>query len=498
MESAEYEIRLRDSFSAGLGRLESRMNKFESKVGGLGQAIAGAFGGFTLATAVSKGVSLIGELATTIVSLGADMEQTQISFETMLGSAEKANKTIKELQDFAKITPFSQKDVIVGAKSLLAYGFEAQNLTKDLTTLGDVSAGLSIPINDLIYLYGTLKTQGKAMSKDLMQFAGRGIPIYKELGKVLGVDTSKVSELVSDGKVGFKEVEKAFHNMTAAGSMFGGLMEKQSQSLAGRWSTFKDTLEIMATNLGTKLVPSLGQMLDKVSSIVALIPELDFSPLVSVFADLWEEIKGVFDIFSQLVDLFGGSLSTFEALSYVIRAIAFNIRTSLLPIRIFITVYSELMALIKNSLGVFKGLGQVLQGIFTGNFKLVNSGAKQMQDSIINTFTQAKQIGDDFVKQEYEGYSKIFSPFGSGPKATDSSTSKSSLSSSGRMTSNAATKDIGVEKVQSGTKSVVVNITKLIDKVVFEKGYKESEAKLQEMLTKAMLTSVNDVNIVSQ
>lgn len=499
MESAEYEIRLKDAFSQGLGRIESRMNKFEANVGGLGKTIAGVFGGVTLAGLASKAVNFIGDVGSSIVSLGADMEQTKISFETMLGSADKAAKTLKDLQDFAKVTPFSQKDVITGAKSLLAYGFEAQNLTKDLTTLGDVSAGLSIPINDLIYLYGTLKTQGKAMSKDLMQFAGRGIPIYKELGKVLGVSTAEVSELVSKGKVGFKEVEKAFQNMTAKGSMFGGLMAKQGQSLAGRWSTFKDTLEIMGTNLGTKVLPTLGKMLDTLSSIVNVIPELNFGPLADVFFQINTEINEFIVAFNSLFGLTKDSITTFDALTFALRYVSFALRTGFLPLRFAIEMISDLMIAIKGSINIFKGFGQLLKGVFTLDADKISEGVESIGGATANVFHKLKNSLGDFAKREAEGYGKIFSPFGGPGKEGDKSGSSTmSGLGGGSKLSSASASEVGVQRIQSGNKNVTVNIQKLIEHVTFEKGYKDSEAKLQEMVTKALLTSVNDVNIVAQ
>ena len=40
-------------------------------------------------------------------------------------------------------------------------------------------------------------------------------PSNEELAKVLGVTKDEVSGLVKEGKVGFKEVEQAFKNMTS-------------------------------------------------------------------------------------------------------------------------------------------------------------------------------------------------------------------------------------------------------------------------------------------
>ena len=83
--------------------------------------------------------------------------------------------------------------------------------------LGSVAAGLSVPLNDLIYLYGTLRAQGRVMTIDIRQFAMRGIPIYDELAKVLGVAKDQINGIVSSGGVTFEHVEQAFKNMTSAG-----------------------------------------------------------------------------------------------------------------------------------------------------------------------------------------------------------------------------------------------------------------------------------------
>src|SRR5690606_13372571 len=112
-----------------------------------------------------------------------------ISFTTMLQSKTKADALMGELVQFAGTTPFDLKGTAQAAKQLLAYGTAASDVTTELRMLGDVASGVSQPIGDLVYLYGTLKTQGRAYAVDIRQFAGRGIPIYAELAKVLKINT---------------------------------------------------------------------------------------------------------------------------------------------------------------------------------------------------------------------------------------------------------------------------------------------------------------------
>lgn len=498
-ESAVYEISLKDRFSGPLSGLERQMDGFERKVGGLGSTIAGVFGGSLLAGGFSSMLSGVKDLAFGIVKLGADMEQTRISFTTMLGSAEKANQTLAKLVDFAEITPFGQAEVITGAKQLLAYGFAAEDLTTDLRRLGDVSSGLSIPLGDLVYLYGTIRTQGKAMTKDLMQFANRGIPIYSELSKVTGKSKQALQDMVEKGEIGFDVIEKAFISMTKSGSMFGGLMEKQSRSLIGRWSTLKDKILVMGTALGEGLIPSLGKTLEWTISMVELIPKLDFSPLVSVFKDLGAQVDILFDQFGQLMGIVGEAPSKFNLLTYALRYLSFGFRVAWSPIRAGILIYSEFIALVKNSVDVFKGLGTVLAGVFTRNISLINMGVAQMGKGFEKMTKDAVAIGSGFLHNEKKGWGEIFSPIKEPGKDSAYADGKGAGAGSGGAGAGGAgdkSKSAGVEKISAGTRNVTLNIGKLIGEIKYEK-WQGNPQDMTEAVRKAVLAAVNDVNIVA-
>ena len=108
----------------------------------------------------------------------------------------------------------------------MAYGFAAKELIPTMRSLGSVAIATGTRLDDMAYIYGTLRSQGRAYSRDLMQFAMRGIPIYEELAKVMGVGADKIQKMASpQGKIGFKEVEKAFKNMTTNGGKFAGIID---------------------------------------------------------------------------------------------------------------------------------------------------------------------------------------------------------------------------------------------------------------------------------
>lgn len=218
-------------------------------------------------------MSLVGglgfeQLAEHIFNVRSEFQQLEISFNTMLGSEQKAGALMSQLIDTAAKTPFDMASVTQGAKQLLAYGTAANEVNDILIHLGDISAGLSIPLGDLVYLYGTTMAQGRMFTMDLRQFMGRGIPMAEELGKIMGKTTQEVQQAVTDGKVGADLVKKAIINMTAEGGKFGGLMDKQSKTLQGQWSNIGDSVDQMFNELGKKSEGIFGYGLEKISALV--------------------------------------------------------------------------------------------------------------------------------------------------------------------------------------------------------------------------------------
>lgn len=229
------------------------------------------------------GLVAIKKFGSDVIEATGKMQQLQVALSTILQDKSKADQLIADIVQFAAKTPFNLDDVATGAKQLLAYGSSADNVVNELSMLGDVASGLQIPIGQLIYLYGTLRTQGRAMTVDIRQFAGRGIPIYEELAKVLGVSKDQVGELVKEGKVGFKEVEQAFKNMTSEGGKFANLMESSAGTWPQRLSNIEDTLfqkmnefgkkykEVFEFGIGTAedLVESLDDVLSIMGGLIA-------------------------------------------------------------------------------------------------------------------------------------------------------------------------------------------------------------------------------------
>lgn len=219
--------------------------------------------------AASFGIALgAKEFIDKVVDIRGEFQQLEIAFNTMLGSEARATALMNQIIETSAKTPFGLQELANGAKQLMAYGVAAEEVNDSLVMLGDIASGLSIPLGDLVYLYGTTMTQGRMFTQDLRQFQGRGIPLADELAKQFGVTKDKVGELVTAGKVGFEDMHKALVALTSDGGKFAGLMNAQSQSISGRIETIKDSIEIMFNEIGKSSEGIINTALDTTSALV--------------------------------------------------------------------------------------------------------------------------------------------------------------------------------------------------------------------------------------
>ena len=233
--------------------------------------------GLNLDDLIKKGVALggltfgakqIADFGRQVMSVRSEFQQLEVAFTTLLGSEQKASKLMQQLTKTAATTPFDLQSVSKGAKQLLAYGTAAEDVNDILIHLGDIAAGLSQPLDALVYLYGTTMVQGKMMTMDLRQFQNRGIPIAEQLAKQFGVAKSEVQGLVSAGRVTSEEFHKAVMAMSSDGGKFAGLMEAQSKTIGGQISNIEDSISMMFNEIGKKSEGAINAGLGAVASLV--------------------------------------------------------------------------------------------------------------------------------------------------------------------------------------------------------------------------------------
>jgi tape measure domain-containing protein len=206
----------------------------------------------------------------------AKQEQFNIALTSMLKSKAQADILAGQLVNLAVKTPFELTELQDATKRLIAFGFSASEIEPALLKLGDTASGIGAPIGDLAYLFGTIRTQGRAMTVDINQFANRGIPVWEELAKITGKNGTELRKFVEAGKVGYEEINQVFTNLTTNGGKFAGLMEAQSKSLGGMLSNLSDSWNQFLTSIGNNsnvvfagILKTASFVLERMGEVVA-------------------------------------------------------------------------------------------------------------------------------------------------------------------------------------------------------------------------------------
>lgn len=327
----------------------------------------------------------------------SDFEQLDVAFTTMLGSAEKAKSLLDDLFALAEVTPFSIQSVTAAAKQLLAMGIESEKLVETLTNLGNVAAGLSVPIGRLALNFGQVRTRGKLTGQELRDFAIAGVPLIAELAKQLNVSEKAIVELVSAGDIGFKEVELAFKSMATGSGKFSNLMIKQSKTLGGLWSTFKDIIVLSARDMDKSLLPAFKKivlaMIGMAKVLKAMDPDLKaFLFWVGAAAAIIPPLILIFAALARTILFVRSALVAFR-----LAAIAANTSMILLAakfalIAVAVLAVIGILALIIEDILVFQRGGNSAIGLLIDKFD-------ELKDFLKNKFgVEVPQIFEDIVK----------------------------------------------------------------------------------------------------
>lgn len=236
------------------------------------------------------------------VKFAGELEQTQIALEVLLKDAEKATQIKDEWTQLASSTPFSSSDIDSAGKKLLAFNIESEKVTDTLRRIGDISAATGSSISEIADIYGKAAVQGRLFAEDINQFQGRGIPVVQALAKVLNVAETEIRGMVTEGKIGFPELEKAFNFMTDEGGQFAGMMDKLSESTLGKFSTTMDNAQLALASFGEVMQPTANALLEFANDFFEGIQNMDegtkafvtgFASVVAISGPTILAIKGI-------------------------------------------------------------------------------------------------------------------------------------------------------------------------------------------------------------
>ena len=384
-----------DNFEKGIGKAENKATSLGSVVGKVAQNIAS----FMIYDVGKNLVTGFTNAAKAGIDYNATLETSSIKWETLLGSQEKANKMLKDIEKFAATTPFEKMGVEAMSTQLHNAGFRGQELFDQLTKFGDLSEAFGIQsdsLQEMVRQYAQVKQAGVAYTEDLNILQDRGIPIYKALAEELGINTADVKKWASEGKISADIYQSALDNLSS--SVEGGMV-KQSKSFSGMVSTLKDNMSqaagILAQPIFDKLKQGLENVLPYVERVISSLSEnglmgtiREFAPGIEPFV---QTAISIFTTMGETVGVIIQSMTNFwnEHSNWLMPLITF--------VWTFISTFimntiTAIGNVVQSGLAIIDGIINFFQNLFTGNFSGCWESIKQIFSNAISLVWNWMQV----------------------------------------------------------------------------------------------------------
>jgi len=294
-----------NSLTRGMKTANDTLGTFAKKATVTGTLLTGAI--TVPAVAAAKGM----------LDVAMSFEQSRIAFTTMLGSGERATKFLNEMREFAKSTPFEFTDLQQAARRLMAFGFAAEDVLPMMRDIGDAVSGLGMGadgVDRVTLALGQMQAKSKVSAQEMLQLTEAGIPAWRYLAEAMGVSTQEVMKLSERGLIPAGQAIQAI--LAGMRGDFGGLMAAQAKTAAGQISSLKDELNLLATDLGTELLPVWKDLIQGARDAVSAFADLPLETQKNILS-----IGGLVAAIGPAMTIMGGLAGAARGLIGVVGAL---------------------------------------------------------------------------------------------------------------------------------------------------------------------------------
>ena len=499
-ETTKYRIILDDRLSPAMRKALKTANAFDNKMVAIdkhakktGKSLSRAFSGFALKAGIIAGAVLATKA---IVKLGAEMEMTRLSYQTLLGDAAQGNKLMSDLIQLAAVTPLRTEQVLQASKQLLSFGFAANEVEETIRQLGDVSTATGADLTLMTRNLAQVKSMGKLLSRDLYTFTNSGFNPLNEIAKRTGESMEELQVRMQKGLITFAEVKQAFKDVTGEGGRFENMMDKSSKTLTGRWSTLMSNISLQAATMGESVTTDLGNAVLALNNFVVE----QAGSMMKSFTVITDGIGNIFGSITRLMKKVTGEGSGADAWATALEGVAFAFGVIANAITF---VIDSLTSLGLGLVGFFQvaagGLKQFMRKSPEAKEEgrlMKERGLANMSEAGAGLATALSDLGTNMVKTLVDSLKPVV-------KAEEDNTVLSGKGGSGKLglggEGGAGAKGGTVSGMQSKVRNITINIENMVREIVFQSNSVQgSQAELTDMVKQALLTAVNDVNIISR
>jgi tape measure domain-containing protein len=258
------------------------------------------------------------------------------------------------MKTFAASTPFEFPEIAASAQGLLAMGIAGEDALNVIEAAGDAASSMNkgaAGMQTITSALGKVQSQGKLTTDDMNTLAEQGGFSWENLADKMGVSVDQVREDVTSGAISSTEAINAF--MSSTFEDVGGMMDKQSRTLIGLWSTFKDTVGQLLGDTMAPLTEALKKGLPEATKF--------FETLRPSFESLAASLGTVIDFVSRVAAGFNAMTPEAQQAAIQFFEVAAGVTVAVAAVG----------ALLSTEIGVFLLAGAAAAAVFAGAFVVV-------------------------------------------------------------------------------------------------------------------------------
>jgi tape measure domain-containing protein len=412
MNAYEFIIKMKDMASSNLQRIAGSLGMVSNSADGVSRSmrnVESASGSVTskMTSGFGQLIGIVGALgvafaafagAKTLFNMGVEMEQTNIKFEVLLGSTEKATAMLKELNTYADATPYENSGVIKGAETMLAFGIAHEKVMPNMKMLGDVAMGNQERLSSLTVSFSQVMATGRLMGQDLNQMVGQGFNPLQIISENTGISMGVLKQKMEDGAISAGMVEEAFRLTTSEGGRYFEMSKELAESAGGKFNTMLGTFLNTVGRIGMKFAEWIKPLFDIGTAVISNIIPFGKS-VVSIIKSV-SELKPLLFFIATAIGAVGlsmgiayvqGLLLTYAlggfSLSMGIAtaaSAAFNFVMAMNPISLVIIGIAGLIAIAWELWKRFEGF----RGVVMGTWEVLKGFGSAIKNYVINRFSE--------------------------------------------------------------------------------------------------------------
>lgn len=238
---------------------------------------------------------VIGQIKSGGWSRATNLAQAKFQIEGLGHTWDEVSDSINTAVDG---TAYGLDAAAKAASQLLASGVAlGDDMTHSLLAISGVAAMTNSTYEEISPIFTTVAGQGKLMTMQLRQLESRGLNAAAELGKQMGHTEQEIRDMVTAGKIGFKEFAEAMNDA------YGKHAKESNKTFTGSLANMKSALSRIGAEFATPFQDNMILVFNALRTFINYIKKVKLPRVFADFSDFMSKASVLFAKTLAHVDL---------------------------------------------------------------------------------------------------------------------------------------------------------------------------------------------------